>query len=89
MFAVKKNNRQMKLTTQTGKTLGKIEITTDGKHRLTNAKGKFLGEYDPVRDQTTNTVGKLVGGGNWLSALLALSAKRRKTKPLRGIRESR
>jgi hypothetical protein len=68
----------MKLTTKTGKTLGETEIGRDGKHRLTNAKGKFLGEYDPANDQTTNAVGKLVGGGNWLSALLALSAKRKK-----------
>jgi len=73
-------NQQMELTNKTGKTLGKIEITTDGKHRLTNAKGKLLGEYDPITDQTTTAIGKLVGGGNWLSALLITSAKRRKPR---------
>lgn len=71
---------KMKLTTKTGKTVGEIEINASGKHRLTNAKGKYLGEYDPTKDQTTNTVGKLVGGGNWLAALLVASANRRKPR---------
>lgn len=53
-----------------GKRIGEIVIKSDGMQELRDKYGKYLGKYDPKRDETRDRYGKLVGRGNLLSALL-------------------
>ena len=53
-----------------GKKVGEIQIN-DRAWKLVDVHGLSLGTYDPKRNVTVDMKGRLLGIGNWLSALLA------------------
>lgn len=53
-----------------GKKLGEIIERSDGVLELKDRNGKYLGKYDPKRNETKDKHGKLVGKGNLLVMLL-------------------
>ncbi len=58
------------LRDKNGSTIGKIETASDGKQKIYDKNGSYLGEYDPKSNYTRNKNGSTVGTGNLLSSLL-------------------
>ncbi|MBM3902275.1 MAG: hypothetical protein FJ379_09320 [Verrucomicrobia bacterium] len=57
------------LRDRSGKLLGKIR-PSGSKLEIRNASGMIRGTYDPMRDETRDSSGRLIGRGNLLATLL-------------------
>ncbi|MFM7215526.1 MAG: hypothetical protein ACKO3H_11690 [Verrucomicrobiota bacterium] len=60
------------LRDRSGKLLGKIR-PSGSKLEIRDASGMIRGTYDPKRDETRDSSGRLVGRGNLLATLLPRS----------------
>ena len=58
------------LTDRQGIHIATIYARPDGRLAIKDKNGKLKGTYDSKIDRTYDVSGNLVGGGNWLSALL-------------------
>ena len=59
-----------KLTDHAGNTCATLHTRSDGKIELRDKTGHWRGTYDPKSDRTYDPRGNLIGGGNWLAALI-------------------
>jgi hypothetical protein len=55
-----------------GKTLGYMEIYSDGKAELRDSNSVILGKYTNIDNLTRDTSGKVIGKGNMLMSLIKL-----------------
>lgn len=53
-----------------GRKLGEILEKRDGTLELRDRLGRYLGKYDPKRNETRDRTGRLVGKGNLLGMIL-------------------
>ena len=58
------------LTDRQGIRIASIYARPDGRLAIKDKSGNLKGTYDSKIDRTYDVSGNLVGGGNWLSALL-------------------
>jgi hypothetical protein len=58
------------LTDRQGIRIATIYARPDGRLAITDKHGNLKGTYDSKIDRSYDAKGNLVGGGNWLSALL-------------------
>ena len=59
------------LRNRQGKLLGKIKTVGTGKLEARDSVGHLKGTYDPRTNETRDPVGRLLGKGNLLAALIA------------------
>lgn len=60
------------LRDRSGRLLGKIR-PSGSKFEIRDASGMIRGTYDPNRDETRDSSGRLVGKGNLLATLIPIS----------------
>lgn len=58
------------LRDSSGRRIGDIQTSSDGKQILRDGSGRRLGEYDPKSNVTRDDSGRRVGTGNLLASLL-------------------
>jgi hypothetical protein len=59
-----------KFTDRAGNTCATLHPRLDGKIELRDKTSQWKGTYDPKTDKTYDPRGNLIGGGNWLAALI-------------------
>ena len=59
-----------KLTDHVGNTCATFHFRSDGKIDIRDKTNHWRGTYDPKSDRTYDPRGNLIGGGNWLAALI-------------------
>ena len=50
--------------------LGKVHISSNGRHEGRDANGRLKGTYDPKSNETRDANGRLIGKGDMLATLI-------------------
>ncbi|MCY2938363.1 MAG: hypothetical protein NTV55_08395 [Planctomycetota bacterium] len=58
------------LRDRNGKLLGKVHISSNGRHEGRDANGRLKGTYDPKSNETRDANGRLIGKGDMLATLI-------------------
>jgi len=62
--------KREQLRYELGRLLGTIATQSNGKIEARDALARFKGTYDPKSNETRDSLGRLVGKGNLLAALI-------------------